>query len=122
MKITKITETPKDPTIEAKELKQIMTGPVTALNLAPGSTDFIVNLVNFSTGTRNKFHAHTCDQVLIVTAGRGIVATETEERIVTPGDVIYFPAGEVHRHGAAKDSEFSHIFILKETTTKQIEK
>jgi len=30
---------------------------------------------------------------------------------VFPGDVILFPAGEKHWHGATSDSEFSHIFV-----------
>ena len=71
--------------------------------------------VNFGKGGRNKFHAHDGEQILIVTHGRGIVATESEEKIVTQGDIILIPAGEKHWHGATKDSKFSHIFI----TTKE---
>jgi quercetin dioxygenase-like cupin family protein len=32
---------------------------------------------------------------------------------VAPGDVVFIPAGENHWHGAAKDSELSHIFIYR---------
>ena len=39
--------------------------------------------------------------------------TEHEQRTVTTGDVILFPKGEKHWHGACEDSEFSHIFITK---------
>ncbi len=79
-------------------------------------------IVNFSKGARNKFHTHTSDQALIVTAGEGIVATEQEERIVSPGDIIFFPAGEKHWHGATKDSDFSHIWVLATgSKTKQLE-
>ena len=46
-------------------------------------------------------------------SGPGIVATEHEQRTVSVGDVILFPKGEKHWHGAAEDSEFSHIFITK---------
>jgi quercetin dioxygenase-like cupin family protein len=107
MKIVKISEVYKEP-----YARSLFTGPdVTRQALAPDSKDFNVNIVNFGKGVRNKFHAHNSDQVLIVTAGRGIVATEKEERVVTEGDVVFFPAGEKHWHGATEDSEFSHIYV-----------
>lgn len=80
------------------------------------------SIVNFSKGARNKFHTHTSDQILIVTAGKGVVATEQEERIVSPGDIILFPAGEMHWHGATKASHFSHIYVLAtDSKTRQME-
>lgn len=92
----------------------IFTGPgVTRQVLAPESDEFDVDLVNFPEGVRNKFHTHDSDQVLIVISGKGIVASEEQEREVIVGDVIYIPAGEKHRHGAGSDSEFSHIYIKK---------
>jgi len=67
--------------------------------------------VNFSPGAVNVFHTHTSDQILYVTEGKGIVATENEEVTVTPGTIIFIPAGERHWHGATKETAFSHIFI-----------
>src|SRR6185437_16513970 len=64
------------------------------------SKSFNFSIVNFSAGSRNKFHQHTSDQILIVTEGTGVVATDSEERTVTVGDVILIPAGENHWHGA----------------------
>ena len=72
---------------------------------------YTMSVVGFGKGVRNKFHAHDSDQILIVTAGRGYVATEQEKREVTVGDVVVFPAREKHWHGAVDDSAFSHIFI-----------
>ncbi|MEJ2135424.1 MAG: cupin domain-containing protein [Desulfofustis sp.] len=72
-----------------------------------------MSIVSFGKGVRNKFHMHESDQILIVTSGKGIVATEHEQRTVTVGDVILFPKGEKHWHGACEDSEFAHIFITK---------
>lgn len=86
-------------------------------DLVSNSKDFSIKITHFGKGTRNKWHTHGCDQVLIVTDGEGIVATEKEERMVTVGDVIFIPAGEKHWHGANKDSEFSHIFILRRDAT-----
>ena len=82
----------------------------------------IMSVVNFSKGARNKFHSHLSDQVLIVTAGMGIVATEQEELVVGVGDIIHIPAGEKHWHGATKDSEFSHIYaVAADSKTTQLE-
>jgi len=70
-----------------------------------------IHLVNFSKGAVREFGSHTFDQVLYVTEGRGIIATETEEVTVTPGTFVFIPAGEKHRHGSTEDSTFSHIAI-----------
>lgn len=86
---------------------------VTRQAVAPGSQDYNVNLINFGKGVRNKLHTHGSDQILIVTAGTGIVATEQEERRVNVGDVILIPAGERHWHGAGQDSDFSHIALTR---------
>jgi quercetin dioxygenase-like cupin family protein len=90
----------------------LFTGPeVTRQVLLPDSKEFNVNVVNFGKGVRNKFHSHDSEQILVVTFGKGIVATETEEIVITTGDVVIIPAGEKHWHGAAKDSKFSHIYV-----------
>jgi quercetin dioxygenase-like cupin family protein len=92
----------------------IFTGPdVTRQLLVPDSKEFSVNVINFGKGVRNKFHAHDSEQILIVTAGEGIVATEKEEKVVTKGDIILIPPGEKHWHGATPDSEFSHIYVSR---------
>jgi len=84
---------------------------VTIQRLLPESREFDVNIVNFGKGVRNKFHVHDHEQVLIVTAGKGIIATEDKEVVITPGDVVLIPANETHWHGATEDSEFSHIYL-----------
>jgi quercetin dioxygenase-like cupin family protein len=71
----------------------------------------IVN-VKFAKGARNKFHTHTKKQILVVTEGKGIIADKKKEYTITPGMVIVIPAGEVHWHGATKDSSFAHLNII----------
>jgi 4-carboxymuconolactone decarboxylase len=71
-----------------------------------------VTLVAFKNGARNRLHHHEADQVLVVTEGRGIVATEGELLEVALGDVILIPAGERHWHGAAPGADFAHLSIL----------
>ncbi len=109
MKVVKISEVPKKPYISS-----LLTGRDAAMQvLITDSKDYIVSVMNFGKQVRNKFHSHDSEQILIVTAGTGIVATEEEERFVTVGDVIFIPAGEKHWHGATKESNFSHIFIMR---------
>ena len=75
------------------------------------SEHFRCNVVNFRVGATTGWHVHDCDQILVVTAGRGIVASETEEREITVGDVVHIKAGERHWHGAKADSPMSHITV-----------
>ncbi len=112
MKVVKISDVSKEPYVHP-----LFTGKdVTRQVLMPESNEYDLNIVNFGKGVRNKFHAHNSEQILIVIAGKGIVATETEEKVVTEGDVILIPANEKHWHGAVKDSEFSHIYVMKPGT------
>jgi hypothetical protein len=57
------------------------------------------------------WHTHNCDQVLIVTSGSGMVATEHERREINIGDVVHIKAGERHWHGAKADTTMGHITI-----------
>ena len=92
----------------------IFEGTVRTQNLvAEGDAQLLrVTAVTFENGARNKRHRHTTDQVLVVTHGQGIVATETEELRVKPGDVVLIPAGERHWHGAEPGQDFTHLSIL----------
>lgn len=99
-------------------------GPVTRQPLVTPemSKDFNLGIVNFSAGARNKMHTHTSDQVLVVTSGKGIIATETTQEVITVGDVVHIPAEEKHWHGATPDSAFSHIALTaKGSRTTQVE-
>ena len=89
----------------------------------PGeSQSFNFSIVAFSAGSRNKFHKHTSDQILVITEGTGVVATDDEERIVNAGDVVLIPAGENHWHGAPHATPMAHITIqAKGSTTEQTE-
>ncbi len=109
MKVIKIAQVAKEP-----QVNPLFTGPVTMQSLVDTelSRNFSIRQVNFGRGVRNKFHSHTIEQILIVTEGKGIVATDKEEITVGPGDVIFIPAGEKHWHGAAKGATFSHIYVM----------
>lgn len=113
VKVVKMSEVPREPPGEARSAS-LFTGPDVAVQrLAPDSRDYSVNVVSFGKGVRNKLHTHDCDQVLIVTSGKGIVATGSKEYPVVEGDVIFIPAGEKHWHGATSDSAFAHISLTR---------
>ena len=86
------------------------------------SNNFNFGVVSFSAGSRNKFHKHSGDQILIVTEGTGTVATDDEEVEITVGDVVIIPAGENHWHGAPGDTSMAHITVtVKGSQTEQTE-
>lgn len=107
MKFIRTSEVPRE-----QHIAPLFTGPdLTRQRIALDSKELRMGIVNFGKGTRNKFHAHSVDQVLVITAGKGYVVTENEKKLVTAGDIICIPAGEKHWHGATDDSEFSHIVV-----------
>jgi quercetin dioxygenase-like cupin family protein len=68
--------------------------------------------VTFEPGARTAWHTHPLGQTLIVTAGLGWVQRwggPVEE--VRPGDVVWFPPGEKHWHGATPGIAMTHIAI-----------
>ncbi len=108
MKVVHLSDVP-----HVENASPLFTAPVTAQTpFSEKESQQIVSWVHFPDGVRNKFHTHTCDQILIVTQGKGMVATEEKEIEITTGDVVHIPAGEKHRHGAKPGSAMTHIAIL----------
>lgn len=69
-------------------------------------------LVTFEPGARTAWHTHPLGQTVIVTSGLGLAQREggpIEE--IRPGDVVWFPPGEKHWHGASPTVAMSHIAI-----------
>jgi len=65
-------------------------------------------------------HTYSSDQALFI-AGKGIIATETRQEVISVGDIAHMPAEEKHWHGATPDSSFSHIALTPEgSTTTQV--
>lgn len=70
--------------------------------------------VTFEPGARTAWHTHPLGQTLIVTFGCGWVQREggpIEE--IHPGDIVWFPPGEKHWHGATPTTAMSHIAIAE---------
>jgi len=69
-------------------------------------------LVTFEPGARTAWHTHPLGQTLIVTAGCGWVQREGgATEVVHAGDVVWFPPGEKHWHGATPTVAMTHIAI-----------
>lgn len=79
-----------------------------------------VGFVRFLNGGKNRRHTHTADQILYITEGHGIVATDTEEAHVTAGDIVHVPAGEIHWHGAQPGRDMAHLSILQPGSQTEI--
>ena len=68
--------------------------------------------VKFEPGARTAWHTHPLGQTLIVTAGCGRVQRDGGEiEEIRAGDVVWFPPGEKHWHGAAATTAVTHIAI-----------
>ena len=70
--------------------------------------------VTFEPGARTAWHAHPLGQTLVVTAGCGLAQRwggPIEQ--IRPGDVVWFPPGEKHWHGAAPTTAMTHIALVE---------
>lgn len=100
----------------SKGLPEYFTGPVRIdpLFQAEEPSRIVVANVTFEPGARTAWHTHPLGQTLIITAGCGWVqrwGDPIEE--VRPGDVVWFPPGEKHWHGASATTAMTHIAIVE---------
>lgn len=71
-----------------------------------------VSNVTFAPGCRNSWHSHKGGQLLLCTSGKGYYQEKGKPiQLLLPGDVVKIAPNVVHWHGAAPDSEFTHIAI-----------
>lgn len=117
MRVVRIDDIPAQPANRPIFLGQVETQPL----LDDVSEQVRLTVVRFNPGARTKMHTHTFEQVLLITEGKGIVATEHEEHIVTPGMVVVIPPGEPHRHGATAETPMAHISITTPGETTIVE-
>ena len=78
--------------------------------------------VTFEPGAHTAWHTHPLGQTLIVTAGCGWAQRDCEPiEEVRPGDVIWFPPGEKHWHGATPTTAMTHIAIQEKLDGKAVD-
>ena len=78
--------------------------------------------VTFEPGARAAWHTHPLGQTLIITSGLGWVQRDggpIEE--VGPGDIVWFPPGEKHWHGASPTTAMTHIAIQESLNGKNVD-
>jgi quercetin dioxygenase-like cupin family protein len=79
-------------------------------------------LVTFEPSARTAWHTHPLGQTLIITSGLGWVQMEGEPvQEVRPGDIVWFPPGEKHWHGASPKTAMSHIAIQESLNGKPVD-
>ena len=78
--------------------------------------------VTFEPGARTAWHTHPLGQTLIVTAGRGWAQRWGGPREeIHPGDVVWFPPGEKHWHGATTSTAMTHTAIQEKLDGKTVD-
>ena len=88
----------------------------------PDPARVVVASVTFEAGARTAWHTHPLGQTLIVTAGCGRAQRSggpIEE--IRPGDVVWFPPGEKHWHGATLTTSMTHIAVQEQLDGKTVE-
>ena len=78
--------------------------------------------VTFEPGARTAWHTPPVGQTLIVTAGYGLAQRwggPIED--IRPGDVVWFPPGEKHWHGASPTTAMTHIAIQEALEGKLVD-
>jgi quercetin dioxygenase-like cupin family protein len=89
---------------------------------APGPARVACASVTFEPGARTAWHTHPLGQTLIVTAGSGLAQRwggAIEQ--IRPGDVVWFPPGEKHWHGASPETAITHIAIQERQDGRAVE-
>jgi quercetin dioxygenase-like cupin family protein len=72
--------------------------------------------VVFEPGARNNWHTHPGGQILIVTDGTGYYQERGKPiQVIRKGDVVRISPAVEHWHGAARDSEMTHLAINPNT-------
>jgi quercetin dioxygenase-like cupin family protein len=75
--------------------------------------------VTFEPGSRTAWHTHPLGQTLIVMSGSGLAQRwEGPIEEIRAGDVVWFPPGEKHWHGATATTAMAHIAIQEQLDGK----
>ena len=78
--------------------------------------------VTFEPGARSAWHTHPLGQILVVTAGCGLVQSAGgPAEVIRAGDVVWCPPGEKHWHGATATTAMTHIAIVELLDGKGVE-
>ncbi|MCC2669488.1 MAG: cupin protein [Armatimonadetes bacterium] len=86
---------------------------------APDPARVVGASVTFEPGARTAWHTHPLGQTLIITEGSGLAQRWGEPiEEIRPGDVIWFPPGEKHWHGATTTTAMTHLAVQEQLDGK----
>jgi quercetin dioxygenase-like cupin family protein len=92
---------------------------VRRLSPALGTDQLQINAIHLEPGSRYRPHRHDYDQILLYTAGTGVVAIGGGDDVLVPaGQFVLLPAGAVHMHGCTADAPALQISMMVDTTTE----
>ena len=78
--------------------------------------------VTFEPGARSAWHTHPVGQTLIITSGLGFVQQwGGPKQEVRAGDVVWFPPGIKHWHGASAATAMTHMAIQEVVDGKNVD-
>jgi 4-carboxymuconolactone decarboxylase len=94
---------------------------VEQLFAARGASRLTGGVVIFQPRGRSAWHTHPLGQILIITAGTGLVQQWGGPiRIMKTGDVVWIPAGVKHWHGATSTTAVTQMAIQELVDGKNV--
>jgi len=79
-------------------------------------------MVRFEPGARTAWHTHPLGQTLYVTAGSGLAQSWGGPIMkICAGDIVRFPPGEKHWHGAGPNSIVEHLAMQESLDGSAVE-
>lgn len=78
--------------------------------------------VRFAAGARTAWHTHPLGQTVVVTEGEGWAQRwGGPVEVLRVGDVVWFPPGEKHWHGATATSPMAHVAVQEALDGKAVD-
>lgn len=119
MKIIACGSTATIPAPESYFTGRVMQTPVIE---TPEPARLRASMVSFEPSARTAWHTHPLGQTLIIVSGCGWVQREggpIEE--VKPGDVVWFPPGLKHWHGATPTTAMTQVAVQESLNGKNVD-
>lgn len=92
---------------ELAKVNTILGGPDYSSAIGPcvEGDRMIMALMRMAAGTGSELHTHPNEQWIFVLEGTLDTVVDGQPRLVTPGTLIYIPAGTLHKAGATPDAD-----------------
>lgn len=95
---------------------------VEQLFAARGGRSMSGGSVTFKPGARSVWHRHPAGQILIITAGTGLIQQWGNPILtIKAGDIVWIPPGVKHWHGSTPTTSMTHIAIQEAVEGKVVD-